>query len=253
MSVKLYAFCCGYLTLPRSFLLAKAEGMITVPVPSYLIEHSKGRVLFDTGLHMNTLDQPENHVGQVIAKYHQFHFEKTQTVSAHLRDMQVAPEKIDFVINSHLHFDHCGGNSQLPNAGILIQRREVEHARVVDSSRGYVAEDWDTGQELRLVDGEFDLFGDGSVVCIPTYGHTPGHQSLRIQTERGGEYILCGDACYLQESLEKLTLPGIIANKEAALAVFKRFREMQARGFTIMFGHDPEFWNSVPQAPARLG
>jgi N-acyl homoserine lactone hydrolase len=45
----------------------------------------------------------------------------------------------------------------------------------------------------------------------------------------------------------------VIANKDAALDVFRRFREMQARGAKIMFGHDPEFWKTVPQAPIRLG
>ena len=52
---------------------------------------------------------------------------------------------------------------------------------------------------------------------------------------------------------EQLHAPGIAADKQAAIAVFRRIREMQARGATIMFGDDPEFWKSVPQAPIRLG
>ena len=50
---------------------------------------------------------------------------------------------------------------------------------------------WNTGQHIRTVDGEHDLFGDGTVVCRPTYGHTPGHQSLRVRTEKAGEFVLC--------------------------------------------------------------
>lgn len=88
-------------------------------------------------------------------------------------------------------------------------------------------------------------------MCLPTYGHTPGHQSLRVRTENN-EYILCGDACYLKESLEKLRLPGIAYDKEAMLKVFQRLRDMQTRGATIMYGHDPEFWRSVPQGPVAL-
>lgn len=65
--------------------------------------------------------------------------------------------------------------------------------------------------------------------------------------------MLCGDACYLRDSLEQMRAPGIIADKDAALAVFHRFREMQARGAKIMYGHDPEFWKTIPQAPDRLG
>ena len=52
---------------------------------------------------------------------------------------------------------------------------------------------------------------------------------------------------------EQLHAPGIAADKEAAIAVFRRIRKMQARGATIMFGDDPEFWKSAPQAPIRFG
>jgi len=253
MSVQLHAFTCGFLTIPRAFMLDGEDGLIKVPVPSYLISHSKGRVLFDTGLHAATLDSPAAHVGEMLARYHEFDFQPGEEIAARLADFGVDPASIDIVINSHLHFDHCGGNAQLPNADILIQRRELEHARMVESTRGYLLGDWDTGQKIRAVDGEHDIFGDGTVVCLPTYGHTPGHQSLRVRTELGGEFVLCGDACYLRDSLEQMRLPGIIADKEAALAVFHRLREMQARGVRIMYGHDPDFWTTVPQAPVRLG
>lgn len=253
MSVQLYAFTCGWLTIPRAFMLQGEDGLIKVPVPSYLIVHPRGRALFDSGLHAATLADPVAHVGEMLARYHDFHFHPGEEVSARLAAFGLAAGDIDVVINSHLHFDHCGGNGQLPNADILIQRRELEHARAVESTNGYLLGDWDTGQTLRIVDGEHDVFGDGAVVCLPTHGHTPGHQSLRVRTELGGEFILCGDACYLRDSLEKLRTPGVIADREAALAVFHRLREMQARGATIMYGHDPEFWASVPQAPVRLG
>lgn len=253
MTVQLYAFACGFLTIPRAFMLEGEHGLITVPVPSYLIVHPKGRVLFDSGLHAATQADPLAHVGEVLASFHTFDFHPGEEVGARLAAIDVAPERVDIVINSHFHFDHCGGNAQLANADILIQQREAEHARGVESTQGYLQGDWDTGQKLRLVDGEHDVFGDGSVVCLPTYGHTPGHQSLRVRTEAGGEFVLCGDACYLKESLETLRTPGVIADKAAALAVFHRLREMQSRGTKIMYGHDPDFWKSVPQAPIRLG
>lgn len=253
MSVELYAFTCGFLTIPRAFMLEGEDGLITVPVPSYLIVHPKGRVLFDSGLHAATQSDPAAYVGELIARYHDFHFEVGEDIAARLAAFGTDPGKIDYVVNSHLHFDHCGGNALLPNATVLLQRRELDHARAVASNQGYLTTDWDTGQPIRTIDGEHDLFGDGQIVCLPTYGHTPGHQSLRVRTEKGGEFVLCGDACYLRDSLEQMRTPGVIADKEAALAVFRRFREMQARGATIMFGHDPEFWKSVPQAPVRLG
>ncbi len=254
MAVELYAYTCGFVTIPYGFLLQGMKGRLTVPVPAYLIVHEKGRALFDSGLNLESQTDPLGYFGEDGLKYNTFHFLPGEEVSARLTATGIAPEDVDIVINSHLHYDHSGGNAQAPNAQVLVQSREWAHAKATaDQNLGYLAKDFDTGQKLRLVDGEHDVFGDGSVVCLPTYGHTPGHQSLRVQTELGGEFILCGDACYLKKTLEDLHLPGVIADQAAAMAVLHRFREMQARGSKIMFGHDPDFWKTVPQAPVRLG
>jgi glyoxylase-like metal-dependent hydrolase (beta-lactamase superfamily II) len=253
MTAQLYAFTCGYLTLPRGLMLKGESGFMTVPVPSYLIVHPKGRALFDTGLHENLSTDPVAHLGEHVASAFRFHVNGDDRIDARLASVDVAAERIDFVINSHLHYDHCGGNRQLSNAEIVLQQRELAYARDVKNDQGYTLADWDTGQPVRAIDGEHDLFGDTSVVCFPTYGHTPGHQSLRVRTEKGGELVLCGDACYLKESLDRMHTPGVVFDRDAMLDVFRRFREMQSRGMRIMYGHDPDFWKSVPQAPVRLG
>jgi glyoxylase-like metal-dependent hydrolase (beta-lactamase superfamily II) len=253
MPVELYAVTCGYITIPSAFLLSKTRGWLTVPVPAYVILHPKGRVVFDSGMHLRTQTDPLGYFGKEGFKANKPSFSPGEEISARLAALQIAPEEITHLINSHLHYDHAGGNAQLPNAEIVLQRREWDHAMAMpDDDVAYHKTDFDTGQHVYKLSGEHDLFGDGTVVCLPTYGHTPGHQSLRVKTA-AGEFVLCGDACYLKQSLDNLHLPGIIADKEAALAVFQRFREMQSRGARIMFGHDPEFWRDVPQAPARLG
>ncbi len=224
-----------------------------VPVTSYLIEHPRGRVLFDSGLHRATCDDPAAHIGAFLARFHEFDFGPGEGIAARLASMEVDPASVTHVVNSHLHFDHCGGNCELPNATVVLQRREREAAREAGEQRGYVAADFETGQPERLVDGEHDLFGDGSVVCVPTYGHTPGHQSLRVRAASGEEFFLCGDACYLKEALETMTLPGVVADPDATLAVFGRLQTLSAAGVRIMYGHDLAFWSGIPQAPQRLG
>lgn len=253
MSVALYAFTCGQLKVPSSFLLEQAEDWIDVPVPVYLIVHPKGKVLFDSGLNILTQTDPVAYIGEAGMAFNTFYFRPGEEVSARLRAMSIAPEEVTYIVNSHLHYDHAGGNALIPNAEVIVQRAEWEHAMAqAEDDIAYRRNDFDTGQRVRRIEGEYDLFGDGTVVCLPTYGHSPGHQSLRVRAD-GGEFILCGDACYLRRSLEHLHLPGIVADKDAALAVFRQFRNMQARGARIMFGHDLEFWKSIPQAPARLG
>lgn len=251
--VELYAFTCGLLTIPHAFLLEGARGRVTVPIPAYLIVHPRGKVLFDSGLNVLTQSDPEAYIGPEGMRFNVFHFQPGEEVSARLAAMGVAAEEITHVVNSHLHYDHAGGNAQVPNAVLVVQRREWEHAMSrADDDVAYRKGDFDTGQRVCVVSGEHDLFGDGTVTCLPTYGHTVGHQSLRVRTP-GGEVILCGDACYLRRTLEHFEMPGIVADREAARAVLERLREMQAAGARIMFGHDPEFWQTVPQAPARLG
>jgi len=253
MAAKLYAFNLGFVTVPSRWLMAGAPGQMTVPVCGYLIDHPKGRAVFDTGLHLATQTDQVNYMGAKFNSYQQCHFHPGEEISARLEAMQIAPESITYVINSHLHFDHCGGNALLPNADIIVQRDEHAFAESGKGGPGYIKNDWATGQTFKVIDGEHDLFGDGSVVILPTRGHTPGHQSLRVQTELGGEFILCGDACYLRDNLDKLQVPGILADAEATLAVLKRFRAMQAGGATLVFGHDPEQWKTLPTAPTRLG
>lgn len=252
MTTTLEAFTCGHLTIPMGFLLDGHDGEIKVPVCSYLITHPKGRVIFDSGLNPSTSHEPPaDHIGDFLAAFHQFDFGAGEDLGARLESVDVDPGSVTHVINSHLHFDHCGGNCQLPNATIVTQGVEWDAAFEFGQERGYVQADFDTGQPTQRVTGEHDLFGDGTVVCIPTPGHTPGHQSLRVRTE-AEEFILCGDACYLKQSLDELALPGIIADPDQALQSLKLLRSFRDGGATIMYGHDPDFWKTVPMAPARL-
>jgi len=128
MSLNVSAFTCGWLTVPAGLLLAGEEGNFTVPVPAYLIDHPRGRALFDTGLHVETQTEPDRRLGR-LASLHSVRFHPGEEIATQLQAVSVASEQIDFIINSHLHFDHCGGNEQLPNATLLVQQREWAAAR----------------------------------------------------------------------------------------------------------------------------
>lgn len=252
MAVSLYAYTCGYITLPSAFLLTKTRGWLTVPVPAYLIVHPRGKVLFDSGMHTITQTDPVGYLGEDGAKSNVIAFKPGEEIAARLAATSIDPASITHVVNSHLHYDHAGGNVQIPNADVIVQASEWSHAMAQPANDvAYHKGDFDTGQRVKHVHGEHDVFGDGAVTCVPTPGHTPGHQSLRVKTERG-EFVLCGDACYLRRSLEDLHLPGIVHDREHAMKSLHWFRDMQARGHRLMFGHDPDFWTGIPQAPERL-
>jgi glyoxylase-like metal-dependent hydrolase (beta-lactamase superfamily II) len=95
------------------------------------------------------------------------------------------------------------------------------------------------------------VFGDGSVVCLPTHGHTPGHQSLKLRLD-GGDIVLAADSCYFCRTLRERRLPRFAYDKKAMLVALDRLAALEAGGARIFFGHDPDFWQSVPQAPTAL-
>jgi glyoxylase-like metal-dependent hydrolase (beta-lactamase superfamily II) len=241
------------LTGPRSIFFAGEEGRLRVPVPVFLVDHSKGRVLFDSGMHPDVQQDPAARLG-AAADIFAVEFAGGEDVAGRLAAADVDAGRVDWLVNSHLHFDHAGGNAGLPNARLVVQRAEWEAGHDGDGivRNFYDPKDYDTGQDVLVVDGEHDLFGDGRVVCLPTYGHTPGHQSLRVRLD-SGDVILTGDSCYLRRTLEELRLPGVMHDREAMLASLHRLRALRDDGARIFYGHDPEFWATVPQAPDVVG
>ena len=188
MTAKLYAMTCGRLVGRLKDMIEGEDGPVALPIPSYLIEHPKGRALFDTGMHPQCRTDAAGRLGERVARI--FGFEQYgahDDVKSRLESIDRDPGKVDFIVNSHLHFDHAGGNELVPNATMVVQRREWQAAQDPETAAkvGFFKADFDHGHPVKQVEGEHDLFGDGSVVCIPTYGHTPGHQSLKVRTRVG--------------------------------------------------------------------
>jgi len=258
MSLRLYALTCGWMTLPEAALIEGGDpAAIRIPVPAYLIVHPKGTVLFDSGLAALCGAPPsaarDAYLGALAA---QVEIERApqDAIERRLAALDVDVARVDWLVNSHLHLDHAGGNVEAKGARLLVQRREWEAAHEPDliEALTYKPADYDHGHDRRLIDGEHDLFGDGAVVALPTPGHTPGHQSLRVRLA-SGDVVLAGDACYLRAMLESLRLPpGAAWNREAMRQSLLALRALEAGGARIFFGHDPVFWESLPRAPRAI-
>ncbi|HXC49597.1 MAG TPA: N-acyl homoserine lactonase family protein [Candidatus Limnocylindrales bacterium] len=245
-----YAFSCGWLASDMAGFVAGAPGRVKVPVPAFLIDHPKGRVLFDTGMHPAAGTDPDTRLGALSPMFDVF-FGEDENVASRLAALDVDAARVDRVILSHLHFDHAGGVELLPNARLVVQRREWEAGGDADLAArcGFDRKDYDLGHDVELVDGEHDVFGDGRVVCIPTHGHTPGHQSLRIRMDDGTDVVLCSDACYLKRNLDEMMLPSVVFSKRQMTASLEKLAALRAAGATMVYGHDPENWATVVQAP----
>jgi N-acyl homoserine lactone hydrolase len=137
----------------------------------HVIEHPRGRALVDTGLIDSTPELDEEWAPRF--------------------DPDTIPRDIVCVINTHLHFDHCGGNRLFAGVPIYVQRLEREAAR----TEGYTIPEWvdfDGAQYVEL-EGEKELLP--GVRVVPTPGHTPGHQSVLVETDEG-LVVAAGDVAY---------------------------------------------------------
>jgi glyoxylase-like metal-dependent hydrolase (beta-lactamase superfamily II) len=254
MSLRLFAFTCGRLRGDLGRLMEGGEGEVDLPIPAYLIEHPKGTALFDSGLHPDCQHDPAGRVGERLARLFAFDYRPGEEIGARLEAIGRDPGRIDLIVSSHFHFDHVGGNAQIPNATLVVQEPEWQSGMDPDlaAARGFDRRDFDLGHPLRKISGEHDLFGDGSVVCLPTHGHTPGHQSLKLRLD-SGEVVLAADACYFCRTLRERRLPRFVYDRQAMLDSLDRLARLEASGARIFFGHDAEFWKGVPQAPQAIG
>lgn len=234
--VSVRALRCGTLAAAGEAFAPGLDGEVVLQVWSFLVDHPAGTVLFDTGMHPQVRDDAPGRLG-TLADLFTLGYGPDDDVASRLAAVDTAADDVDVVVASHLHFDHAGGNALVPDARVVVQRAEIDHARRGDDG-AYLRADWDTGHDLQEVEGEHDLFGDGRVVCVPTHGHTPGHQSLLVRLD-AGDLLLTADACYLRHSLEHLALPIFGWDLERQREVMRRFQRLEAGGTTLVFGHDP--------------
>jgi glyoxylase-like metal-dependent hydrolase (beta-lactamase superfamily II) len=254
--LSVHALSGGFLELDRRSMIPDGpETRWTVPVLCVLVTHPRGRLLFDTGMHCQTMTDAPARLG-ARAKFFGVHTKPGEDVVSQLGQLGVAPGEVDVVANSHFHFDHCGGNEYFQASRFLVQKRELDAARATLTTPSPVyrpnAKDFDHPLRYEAIDGEHDVFGDGSAVLIPSYGHTPGHQSLVLRSGRD-RFVFTADAVYTKENLDRDILPGVVwdgAEMKAAFASLRALRDRQ--GAAMFYGHEPAQWPDRAAFPTAL-
>ena len=252
MGITIERLDCGTLSADRSVFEAVdarfepgARGALTVPVPAWLVRHPAGTLLFDCGMHLElTLPGP---LLETIELFFDVGVDPHRTVAAQLDQHGMAAEDVDVVVASHLHFDHVGGLAQVPNARLVVQVDEWSAGFDPDlaAANGMRVEDFDLGHDVVLATGEHDVFGDGRVRCLPTPGHTPGHQSLSVSLD-SGEVVLCGDCAYFERTLDGGPLPPLAHDPQVQAASIAGLVGRRRGGARLVPGHDPQVLPSLP-------
>jgi glyoxylase-like metal-dependent hydrolase (beta-lactamase superfamily II) len=217
------------------------ERPMRFPVPVYLVETETERILIDTGLHPAAVTDPGAHYGQSSAIGF-FELKQEESIAE-----QIDLATVTLVVLTHLHFDHAGGLSLLPaSVPVVAQRAEWEAGqdRAAIERNFFLPRDYaDAPTDLRLLDGDHDLLGDGSIELLSTPGHTAGHQSVRI-----GNLVLGADVGYFASSLDDRRLPAFADDHNTQARSADRLRELRDAGLTIQPGHDPDVLRPGPLA-----
>ena len=191
---------------------------LDVPVPAFLVEHpGAGPILVDTGLHPSVAVKPKENLGRLPPfVFKDLRMDPEQAAPAQLRAKGIEPVRV--VVMTHLHVDHASAISEFPDATFVVSKAEWQAATTHGQLHGYFRRQFDHAFDYRLLDFEaqgvesfagfgrsVDLFGDGTVRCVYTPGHTPGHISVVLRL-REREVLLTGDAIYLRRNLDEMRL-----------------------------------------------
>jgi N-acyl homoserine lactone hydrolase len=223
------------------------EEMTPVPVSGFLVTLDDGKhLLIDTGMSRDHIGNPQlTYGGTEVADVIVPDMDPADDVVNRLAEAGLTPADIDYVINTHLHFDHAGNNFLFTNATIFVQREQREFA---DGHPSFPNQYWNLPElTYRLVDGQEEVLP--GVTVLPTPGHVPGHQSVVLQLPETGTVILSGDAVHIAKSYELDNWDGHMdpdaARKSAAM--LKQMAEEQHAQYIL--GHEPAQIEQFPRFP----
>ncbi|MBI1398062.1 MAG: MBL fold metallo-hydrolase [Betaproteobacteria bacterium] len=192
-------------------LPADKSRQITIPVSMWVIKHGKDVVVFDTGNNVAISDGGcKSYWAAGNCDFLKPSQRREDVIDMQLKKLGIQPDDVKAVVTSHSHLDHIGNIEMFPKAIHVIQKKELYQAWWPEKFQGrtspgtFVMADIDNAREFNYLEleGDYDLFGDGSVKIISTPGHTIGHQSMKVQTAQNGTIIISQDAVWMQENLD---------------------------------------------------
>ena len=248
---RLYVFDCGSLTVDdlSDFGLSNDETPVReLFVPCYLVEHEKGRLLWDGGLPIELAGQGERQPDPATRLRYD------RSLVDQLGDMKLAVGDIDLVAFSHMHFDHVGAANLFTDATLLIQKAEYDAAfSLEEPNEAFDPRLYESLRDTKrvILEGDHDVFGDGSVKIIAAYGHTPGHQVLWLDLEKMGPLLLSGDLYHFRVSRKLRRTPTFNFDREQTLAAMDRVEALiEKTGATLWIEHDKALADTLRRAPA---
>ena len=247
-SLSLYTFDCGSIEISDLDVFSStgdyAGQQDTFTNSCYLIRHPQGDLLWDLGL-------PPGMVGNDPQTQGVFTMTLKKTLTEQLADIGLGAKEIEFISISHSHFDHSGQAALFPDSQWLVNQNEYIHMFSSDANKAQNVAFAELNKSIHS--GNFDVFGDGSVMILELPGHTPGHSALQVNLVESGPLLLTGDLYHRSESRELKRVPRFNTDEAQTRESMEVFEELaRESGARVIIQHEPRDVATLPKPPAFL-
>ncbi|WP_280457240.1 N-acyl homoserine lactonase family protein [Nocardia carnea] len=244
-ATRMWVFDAPTAIIDKGLIEDGATGDWMTPFPTFLIEHPRGLVLFDTGLSPDAAGDPAAVYG--AGTNSRIEYSREQRLDRRLRAVGFEPADIEHVVLSHLHFDHTGGMKLFPDAQFYLGAGELSYALnpAAHLCGLYRRDELEAARNFRLheISGDHDLFGDAAISLLFLPGHSPGSLAMMVRLP-GRTIILSGDIAHTRAALESASPFPLDHDSASAVRSIERLRAVGDRfGADIWVGHDPDDWH----------
>ena len=234
---------CGQGPHPGTCRAGRPGRDVNVPMDivdnCYLIKHAQGYFLWDTGVADSTPANPPPGDPAGIT------WRRPKTLASQLDELGVKPDDVKYVAISHTHPDHAGNVELFPKSMLMVQKAEYEWPDAKGGPR------FKPEHPVTKLEGDRDVFGDGSVTIVSTPGHTPGHQSLLVKLPKTGAVLLSGDAVHFKANWDARGVPGGNFDKEKTSTSMTHMADLMAKDKAqLWINHDKPQREAQKLAPA---
>ena len=255
--MKAYVMSLGRLTMPRASITGDGGDLIKIPIWAVLVHHPDGLILYDTGINIFDKDL-------ITPKYWNpvdgiFECTPEENIITRLRQIDVSPEDIKYVVVSHLHADHEGNIHRFPNAKVVVSDREFTmllkeygQGRFLESHGCPQRTEFfaKSGIQWKLIDEEVLQLAEGVTLYQFGMGHSFSMLCMLLELPKTGAVFLCSDAIYTSENIgPPISPPKNLRSREGYIETLKHIQDIaRDKNAVLWYGHDACFFEGLTKS-----